>query len=178
MFEYNSDYQFNNLGRIGYDNTDNSQRNIQNKRYADFTTTNYFSEKTTDSHEQFATSQPALLFNGVSGVGLNGNIIDFDSELRNRSQLERSFDKLQLNVRPFITVPYLGRGSCNPTVESQLLQGETVRDKKSVSTVMEQSFFDSKSSIKPMYPTEELALQGWNRGGASTRESGDKYLSR
>ena len=38
-----------------------------------------------------------------------------------------------------MTVPYLGRGSCDPTIESQLLQGETVRGKKSVSTVMELS---------------------------------------
>jgi hypothetical protein len=29
--------------------------------------------------------------------------------------------KLQLNERLFKTVPYLGRGSCNPVLESQLL---------------------------------------------------------
>ena len=90
--------------------------------------------------------------------------------------------------RPFLTVPYLGRGSCDPTIESQLQQGDVVRGKKSVTTVMENNFFDLKE-----YPLEkgladrvqddsqqiqEAALDGWVRGCTSTRETGDKYFSK
>jgi hypothetical protein len=93
---------------------------------------------------------------------------------------ERPLEKLQLNQRPFSTVPYLGRGSCDSSIESQLLQGENVNDKKSVSTIMDKSFLsytmypvDSKMQehvSNPKYTVEESALNGWVRGGSSSRE--------
>jgi hypothetical protein len=82
--------------------------------------------------------------------------------------------------RPFLTVPYLGRGSNDPVLESQLQQGEIVSDKKSVSTIMDKSFanyslypLDSKMEEKvqnPKYSVEEAALNGWVRGGMATRD--------
>jgi hypothetical protein len=52
---------------------------------------------------------------------------------------ERHYENFNLNERLFKTVPYLGRGSCNPVLESQLLQG-TWSPTKSASTVMDKSF--------------------------------------
>jgi hypothetical protein len=87
--------------------------------------------------------------------------------------------------RPFLTVPFLGKGSCDTTLESQLLQGDTVLQdtKKSTSTIMTQSFMgytlyptDSQmeeQTNNPAYKVEEAALQGWVRGGASSREMGN-----
>jgi hypothetical protein len=96
-----------------------------------------------------------------------------------KTEQQRPLDKLQLTPRPFLTIPYLGKGSCDPVLESQLLQGELVSDKKSVSTIMEQSFgqyvmYPTDSQMEervnnPAYTVQEAALDGWVRGGANTR---------
>ena len=89
----------------------------------------------------------------------------------------RSLEKVQLMERPFRTVPYLGKGSCDTSLESQLQQGEIVNDRKSVSTIMEKSF--SKYSLYPNINNSETnntdivndyVLNGWVRGGMATRE--------
>jgi hypothetical protein len=184
-----SDYHFFNLGRIGADAIDNTQRQLVNTRFANYTLSNYFNDSANNTHIDFATSQPQLTFNAVnggSGVGAAG--VEADSQLLINTEQTRSLEKLNLNTRPFITVPYLGRGSCDPTLESQLLQGELSTDKKSVGTIMSKSFMDYT-----MYPTdakmeervhnaaftvEEAALDGWVRGGIRTRQmANDQHYS-
>lgn len=176
-----SSYFFNNAGRIGDDVTDQSQRNVYNTRFTNYTLSDYFSDKTTDSHVKFATKQPAVMFSGTThGSGLHSNVVDDESILKLNTEQDHAVEKLQLFQRPFLTVPYLGRGSCDPALESQLLQGEMISDKKSASTIMDKSF-----SQYALYPTdkkmeervnnaahnvEEAALDGWVRGGMSTRE--------
>lgn len=188
-FPVASNYQFSQMGRIGADLTDKSQQNIQNGRFLDAMLYNHFSTEPTLGYVNFASSTSGLIVNGIQGgTGLDGNVVDNESTLLMTVGQERPVEKLQLMPRPFITVPYLGRGSCDPTVESKLIQGETVRGKKSVTTVMENTFIDPRS-----YPLdsglvdrvqdgsktiEELAMEGWVRGGSSTRESGEKYFSK
>jgi len=114
------------------------------------------------------------------GPGIAAGAIDDDSRLLIKTEQERSLEKLQLMQRPFLTVPYLGRGSCDPTLELQLQMGEVVADKKSVSTVMEKSFMgytlyptDSKMEDQvnnAANTVEEAAMSGWVRGGVSTRD--------
>jgi hypothetical protein len=175
-----SDYSFFNMGRIGADAVDNTQRNIYNTRFSNYTLSNFFNESVSDSHVNFATSQPNVMFSGVSGAGVNSGGVDVDSLMRLSKTKERSLEKLQLNERPFLTVPYLGRGSCNPVLESQLLQGELCADKKSVSTIMSKSFMDyslyptdekMEEQVKnPAHTIQEYAMDGWVRGGILTRE--------
>ena len=185
-----SSYMFNNMGRIGTDVTDQTQTNLFNSRSADYMLSNYFSQNKSDNHVNFATSQPTVNFDGVAhGAGINGDVVDFESLLTLKVAQDRQFEKLQLFERPFLTVPYLGRGSCDPTLESQLLQGEIVSDRKSVSTIMDKSFADyalyptdSKMNERvqnPAYSVEEAALDGWVRGGKATREmSSDEDLKK
>jgi hypothetical protein len=123
-----------------------------------------------------------MTFSGTAtGQGLNGSIVDIDSKLTINTEEERSLDKVQLFQRAYLTVPYLGRGSCDPTLEMKLLQGQNVSDMKSVSTIMDKSFMGYT-----MYPTdaqmdkhindpaiEESALNGWVHGGQSTRITSD-----
>jgi hypothetical protein len=176
-----SSYMFNNMDRIGNDVTDRSQKNVYNTKFSNYTLSNYFSDNLSTSHVRFALEQPAMEFKDVvHGHGLNGAVVDVDSALLINAGQERSIEKLQLMERPYKTVPYLGRGSCDPTLESQLQQGENVADKKSVSTIMEQSF--SKYSLyptdtkmeervkNPAFTVQEAALDGWLRGGATTRD--------
>jgi len=176
-----SSYNFNNMARIGLDSTDQTQKTMQNTRFANYTLSSFFSQNLADDHVQFAIQQPTMTFTGMAyGTGLNGSVVDVDSMLMLKKENERPLERLQLFERPFLTVPYLGRGSCDPTLESQLQQGELVSDKKSVSTIMEKSFAkyalyptDSKMEERvknPANTVEEAALNGWVRGGMSTRE--------
>jgi hypothetical protein len=67
------------------------------------------------------------------------------------------------------------------------MQGENVRGKKSVSTVMEQNFMPldqypldagkRERANEAKYAVEELALDGWVRGGKATRELEENYFS-
>jgi hypothetical protein len=176
-----SSYMFNNGDRLNNDVTDQSQRTLYNTRFANYTLSSYFSDKISDSHVDFAVVNPTMNYAGTAhGQGLGGSVVDADSLLLIKTEQERPFEKLQLMERPFLTVPYLGRGSTDPVLESQLLQGEIVSDKKSVSTIMDKSFasyslypLDSKMEehVKdPAYKVEEAALNGWVRGGMATRD--------
>ncbi len=173
-----SNYTFNKFDRITNEVTDTTQHNLQNTKFANYSLSSYFSESITNDNIKFATQQPNINITGtVYGTGLNGDIVDYDSMLNIRNEQERPLEKLSLNQRMFLTIPYLGRGSCDTDAESQLLQGENITDKKSVSTIMDQSFF--KYTMKPAddkmtksvseFNIEETALDGWVRGGMASR---------
>jgi len=173
-----SDYVFNGLSRIGNDVTDNSQFNIQNARFSNLVLTNYFSDKVSNSHVNFTTQYPGLSYTGHIGPGIGGALVEDENNILWGTEQERPLEKLQLFSRPFTTVPYLGRGSCDPTLEAQLLQGEYVRSKKSVYTSdVENSFYEPNNYPGPVVvnSVEEVALGGWSRGGVDTRTTGDKY---
>ena len=176
-----NDYYFNSMGRLGSDTTDNTQRNLQNTKFSTYMLSEYFSGNLSDAHIKFATQQPAMNVNSkVHGNGINSNIVDIDSLLMIKTTQDRPLEKLQLMQRPFATVPFLGRGSCDTTLELQLLHGDTVHEKKSTSTIMSQSFMgytlhplDEKMEERvknPANTVEEAALDGWVRGGMTTRE--------
>jgi hypothetical protein len=174
------DYTFYNVDRIEDDSTCKTQQTVQNMGYANYTTSNFFREFPSTAQLDFATSQPIIMPNstfGGSGVGMN---VDTDSILHLKTEQERALGKLQLMQRPFATVPYLGRGSADPALERRLLEGQSVSDLKSTSTIMSQSFMgytlyptSTKMTDRvqdPKYIVEEAALDGWVRGGSSTRE--------
>jgi len=173
-------HKFHHTDRIGTDHTDLTQQNISNTKFANHNLTNFFSSKLSDDHVQFAIPQPSLNFSGAAhGNGLNGNNTADESDLLLKVG-QRPFEKLQLFQRPFTTVPYLGRGSVDPGLESQLQQGEPIHEKKSVSTIMEKSFNDyslfvlddeaKSKATDASLKVEEAALDGWVRGGMTTRE--------
>lgn len=181
MSSFKNDNVFNTVGRIGTDPTDMTQQNLQNTRFANYTLSSFFSENLSDSHMKFATQQPAMMISGTArGSGIIGAAIDVDSQLLLKTENERSLSKLQLMQRPFITVPYLGRGSVDPTLELQILQGERVSEMKSVGTIMDKSFMGysmfppdeerNERVVNTSHTIEESALDGWVRGGASSRE--------
>lgn len=175
-------YTFNGTSRIGNDNTDKSQKNIMNTRFNNYMLSTYFSESNSSDHVHFATNQPAMMFSGShagASAGINALTVDVDSKLVVQKENARALEKLSLQQRPFLTVPYLGRGSCDTVLESQLKQGDIITNKKSVSTITEQSFTNNHmypliSSIKdtitnPKYLVQEAALDGWVRGGSASR---------
>ena len=176
-------YTFNNMGHLNSDSTDAAQRTVQNTKFANYTLSNYFSDIASDSHVYFATQQPAVMFSGsFNGPGINGSLVDVDSMLSLKKENEKPLEKLQLFLRPFVTVPYLGRGSCDPALESQLQQGQVISDKKSVNTIMDKSYMmdyqmpaDSQmeSYVKSGKSVEQLSLNGFEWGGQQTRSFGE-----
>ena len=188
MFE--SDYTFHQSGRLGNDTSDKSQKTLQNNTYLNSVLSNFNPETSSNKHMNFATNYPGMMVdsNARGGSGLGMFSIEHESNLLWKSEGQRPLEKLQLFPRSYMTVPYLGRGSCDPTLESQLMQGENVRGKKSVSTVMEQNFmpldtFPLDNDIKmrtneAKYSVEEVAMNGWVRGGEATRELEENYFSK
>ena len=191
MFEFASspDIQFNQSGRMGNDILDKTQRTVQNSAYLDNVLAQFSSDKMSTSHVDFATQYHGVMVSGTNGgTGLGAMGVDAESSLLWKTNSERPLEKLQLFPRSFLTVPYLGRGSCDTTLESQLIQGETVRGKKSATTVMEQNFLpldkyplDSDKRARASeakYTVEELALDGWVRGGRATRDFEENHFSK
>jgi hypothetical protein len=180
-----SNYKFNNVDRIEDDSTTLTQRTLQNDRYSNYATMNYFSNIANDEPIRFATSQPAIIPVGVMGSGVGGNNVDGESLLLLKTDQERALGRLNLMERQFLTVPYLGRGSVDPALELRLLEGEPMGEKKSVSTVTAQSFMgytlhpsskemEEKSGVR----IEESAMKGWVRGGSATRAPVDTELAK
>lgn len=179
---YDSNNSFNAMSRIGSDTVDSSNRNLTNTQYSKYNLENYHGNSDSlNTQVKFASSLPTMTATGlVGGSGLNGSLIDVDSTLMLKTEQQRSYAKLNLIERSFITVPYLGRGSCDPVLESKLLQGELELLKKSTGTMTELSGYDYGSypimdSIKktvtdPTYSIEESAMSGWVRGGIASRE--------
>ena len=174
-------YVFQSNERIRNDGTDKSQQTMMNTKFNNYMMSNYFSESRSDDHVSFATAQPGFMFNSGGTYGATPSTVDVDSKFSILKENARSLEKLSLQTRPFAAMPYLGRGSCDPALESQLKQGDLVSNKKSVSTVTEQSFMNNQmypllDSIKetitnPKYLVQEAALDGWTRGGSATRSA-------
>jgi hypothetical protein len=170
-----SDYSFHNMGRIGLDAADGSVTALSNTKYANHMMTNYFADQG-PSYRDFALNQPDVYFQG--GV-TNTSVIDVESMLYLDQSL-RGPDRILLNQRSFLTLPYLGRGSANPDLETKLMIGDCTSQKKSVGTTSETPLMDYstypmldqiKSSIQnPKFIVQEDAQEGWSRGGMSTRE--------
>jgi len=176
-----SDYTFYNMARIGADAVDNTQRNIYNTRMTGYTLSNYFSDSASDGHVRFATEYPNMMYSALNGgTSVNSSLIDVDTLLLVKKTNDRSLEKLSLEQRPFLTVPYLGRGSCDPMLETQMLQGENTHGLKSTSTIMDKSFMNyalyptdqemERHVSNAKYTVEEAAMDGWVRGGVASRK--------
>jgi len=173
------DYTFNNNTRLGDDKCDISQRNIQNSHAATYMLDNFRPACPMANAIDFATSQPNVNFSGSHQVGINGCNIDENSELK-MVDLTRPKCRISLFQRPFVTVPYLGRGKSNAVLESQIQQGDLANNKKSINQASEISYIAYTNT--PLVPSlqatvtnpanlvEGIAAEGWIRGGLPSRE--------
>jgi hypothetical protein len=175
------------MNRMEDDKTTQTQKELQNDRFSIYTTTNYFSENDKDGQLKFATEQVAVVPNSVTGSGVGSNSIIDESALIIEKEKARNLGRLNLMQRPFLTVPYLGRGSVDPALELQIKEGELFSDKKSTATIMSQSFmgytmYPTSKEMEdrvtdPRHNIEESALSGWVRGGVDTRLPDENDLS-
>ena len=172
-----STYTFDNMSRIGLDDCCQSQTSLQNVSYCNYMTQNYFKNKC--SPFEMATSQPGIFYSGGHGSACGSNIDD-GSKLQIGSIQTNPKCRIDLFQRPFATVPFLGKGSGNPVVESQMQQGTQDINKRSVNNLGEKSYIKYHQtpllqSVKNKLDNstnsiESDAANGWIRGGIPSRE--------
>jgi hypothetical protein len=144
-------------------------------------TQNYFAaDCTMKVPQKLAYHQPGMMLNGGYGSSSCGSNIDESSKLLIGTIQTHPKCRISLFQRPFLTVPFLGRGSVNPVMEAQILQGEQLTNKKSVNFLSEKNI--SKYHATPLLPSvkekitnpanfvEDSAQSGWVRGGVPSRE--------
>jgi len=174
-------YAFNKMSRIGLDNCNKSQTDIQNVAACNYSTQNFFAwDCSMKSPIELATMQPGIMYSGGYNSGAGGCNINDSSNLQIGTIQTHPKCRIDLFHRPFATVPYLGRGSVNPVIELQIKQGDNVVNKKSVNNLSERSYI--KYHQTPLLPAveenmkdcsrkiESDASQGWMRGGIPSRE--------
>jgi hypothetical protein len=170
-----SNYTFDNLSRLGDDSYDISERNLQNNHFNTHMTSNYYPSGMAKP-VSFALNQPNVFYNGGF---IGGSNIDADSNLRIGSIQTAPTAKLNLQQRPFATVPYVGRGAPKPVIEARIQQGDYVRNRKSCGTISDTAIHNRHYT--PLVPSlqatisnaanlvEEAAHSDWIRGGIPTR---------
>ena len=176
-----SGYTFDNMSRLGNDSCCISQTDIQNVSSCNYMTQNYFaSDCSMRNPISLATTQPGVMYNGGYNSGAGGCNIDQSSQLQIGTIQTHPRCRIDLFHRPFATVPFLGRGSVNPVMESQIQQGEQLVNKRSVNKLGEKSYI--KYHQTPLLPSiqdkmnnsankiENDASDGWVRGGVPSRE--------
>jgi len=169
------DYIFNGMSRIGMDSCDESQQTLQNNEAANYQFSNNITKCPMTETIEIATSQPNINYKG----GYSGCEIDKSSELL-FPNITKEKEKLSLEQRQFLTVPYLGKGKINPTTETELQRGQMFLDKKSDNATSEISHISYRHT--PMIPSleeeisnpanyiESVAANGWIRGGLPSRD--------
>ena len=172
-------FNFYQNSRLGDDKTDLSQRTLQNSDYATYILDSFRPSCPMSSAIDFATSQPNINFKGSFQTSVGGANIKESSELL-MSNISKPKCRISLIERPYLTVPYLGRGKCDPELESHMQQGDFANNKKSINPSSEVCY--SQYALTPMIPTlkatisnpanliESNAADGWIRGGLPSRE--------
>jgi hypothetical protein len=176
-----SSYTFDNMSRIGLDECCKSQTDLQNVNSANYMLQNYhISDCSMKNTINLATTQPGIMYNGGFNSNFCGTNIDTNSKLLIGTIQTHPRCHIDLFQRPFATVPFMGRGSVNPIIESQIQQGDTSVNKRSVNNLSEKSYIKYShtpllSSVynkvnNPANYVEGVASKGWVRGGVPSRE--------
>ena len=114
------------------------------------------------------------------GYGINPNRVNDDSILRNHGIQENSQRcPIHPQSRPFLTVPYMGRGRGEPVLEAKLQQSEFIRTGKDCGTVTDKPFTQQFTPLmphverniqNPVHIVPEAAAAGWVWGGIPSRQ--------
>lgn len=170
------DFTFNQLSRIGQDDSAYTQEHLMNTHMADYTTYNPYSNKCLGGLD-FALKQPNVFVNKstyqLGPLGCNVK----DNSILKKGLLTNPKVKLTLHERPYKTVPFLGKGNVDVYQENKLRLGDTFKERKSVSQFNEQCFFNVEkypmhSEIKKRLAQSKIeddVHPHWSRGGTDTR---------
>jgi len=128
-----------------------------------------------NSYMNIATNCPTVNFD--NGFGLNPNNID--DELRVGKLGVHKGDTNQLFTRPFLTIPYMGKGKHFVDSESDLMNQESTLQKKPCNSLagafLNNQFTPLVPNLKdtiqnPNNIIQENSRQDWVRGGIDTTQ--------
>ncbi len=129
---------------------------------------------------RLAYSQPAVP--AAAGYGWSASHIDTDSNLRNNAIQTNSPGcplRSRTQARPFVTVPYMGRGRGDADIESRLQQSEFIRSGKECGTISDKFYANQFTPLipyvaaniqNPKHIIPEVASSGWVRSGVPSRQ--------
>jgi len=122
----------NTLNRLGEDTCYLSTRENQSIAPGMYSLSNYKDCECGAKNTQCVSlQQPAVTYrDGYGWTSINGCNIDDDSKMRVARNLTNPRLVQQLHTRPYLTVPYMGRGPGNVGVESVLRPGITDNDRR------------------------------------------------
>jgi hypothetical protein len=172
--------EFYRVTRIGDDNCGLTQDLLQNNNTVDYMLKNFYAADCTMRKPiEFATRQVDVNFVAAGGdgktCGIGGcNINESNSLLFSVPTHLRA--RINLLQRPYLTVPYLGRGKFDSQLEGKLMKSEYVENKKTVNPASELN--NSYSTNYPLLPSIQKTItnprylvEDWTRGGDSTRNN-------
>lgn len=176
-----SDYTFNNATNINNDICHLSQNSIQNTNLCNRQLQNFFhGDNTMKTPIDLATSQPGILYKGGNTIASGGDNIDVHTQMTIGSVQLHEQSRVDLFQRPFLTIPYLGKGSVDSDIEFRLKKGSINMNKKTYSNDSEISHFDYQQTpllqdirnthANPSTRIEYNVDNGWVRGGLPSRE--------
>lgn len=180
MSAYVSDYTFNSLAGISDDSCYIDQKTVQNTQVCNYLLQNYSNgDCSMEKGISFAMTQPGI--NYVQ-YGINTCNVEDNSRLTIGATAPEQHDKARWNInqRLYATVPYLGRGTIDPVVESRIQKGEVVSSRPTETGLREKNV--THRIITPLIPTLKANIQntdyiiegdtfpGMIRGGVPTRD--------
>ena len=168
--------EFYRVTRIGGDTCGLTQDLMQNNSSVDYMLKNFYAADCMMRKPiEFATSQVDVNFVAAGGAGKNcgiggcnineSNTLAFGVPTHPRA-------RINLMQRPFLTVPYLGKGKFDSTTEAQLQQSAAIVNRKSVNHASEVSYetgYPLLPSIQKTITNPKYLVESWQRGGVSTR---------
>ena len=129
--------------------------------------------------KETSLQHPSIYFrDGYGWTSQNGCNIDIDSKLRNSRNLTNENCINQLNERPYLTTPYMGRGEGNVKIENKLLPSEDTFQSKSCNNlagVYIDRFTPQLPCIRKQFNDSRYTIpedndSKWVRGGKPSRQ--------
>ena len=140
------------------------------------TTSHYDCECNIPSTVNTATDNVLMFYR--NGYDVASCVVDGSTGLRIGANKKFPKCPQQLFTRPYLTVPYMGRGPGNMVLESQINPGEDTSARRSCNTLSGISiphFFTplvphlDYNVQNPQHIVQEVVDEGWVRGGANSR---------
>lgn len=156
-------------------------RTQQSREVGDYALGNFYScDCGAKVPEETSLEYPTILFrDGYGWTSRNGCNIDVDSSFRNARNMTNPRLIQQLHERPYMGVPYMGRGVGDKCVETELLPGESTMQKRPCNNLsgiyIEQQYTPLIPCIRdtiqePVHLIPTDSDPSWIRGGQPSRQ--------
>lgn len=146
------------------------QQSIQDMSACNYTLQNYFlGDVGMSKAKEIATHQPFVMYSGGYGMAPGGSNVDQNSRLLLGGIQTHPKCRIDLFQRPFATVPYLGRGSVNPAIEYDILQGQSSTNRRTQSYMMDKDY--TQYHTVPLIPDLDLNTKMAYGKGASSMQN-------